>query len=186
MDNLTTKHFPGSEATDPQQITGQKRDISALETSAPGVSSINSGRDVLGTSKENKGEEGEAKRPKLGVDDTTSLEKETTNMEGRQCFVTVGATAGFRPLLSEVLKPEFLNCLVDHNFNLLQVQCGEDLEWFDAQVKLLDPSPVRIERFAFTENMTNHYVRSRGEISVRLPGVVVAHAGMRLPLFIIS
>lgn len=179
MDNSTTTHTPGSEATDPQQIAGQKRDVRAIETSTPGGSSTNSGRDDLKTG-EKKGE-GEAKRPKHGIDDTTSLEDETTNLEGRQCFVTVGATAGFRPLLSDVLKPEFLNCLADHNFDLLKVQCGEDFEWFDAQVKSLSlpsrSSSVRIERFAFTENMTKHYVRSRGEKAVRLPGVVVAHAG---------
>ncbi|KAK3402100.1 glycosyltransferase family 28 C-terminal domain-containing protein [Sordaria brevicollis] len=179
MDTSTTKDSPGNEVTDPQQFAGQKRDVGAIEIPSLRGPSTHSGRDDLEIGR-NNGEMGEAKRPKLGGDTTTSLERNDrrTNVEGRQCFVTVGATAGFRPLLSEVLNPEFLNCLADNNFELLKVQCGEDFEWFDAQVRSLDPSPpLRIQRFAFTENMTKHYVRSRGEKAVRPPGVVVAHAG---------
>ncbi|KAJ4419520.1 N-acetylglucosaminyldiphosphodolichol N-acetylglucosaminyltransferase catalytic subunit alg13 [Neurospora sp. IMI 360204] len=167
--STTTKPTTDTEATDPQQIAGQKRDASAIATVSP------SG-EGLGIGEESKGE-GEAKRPKLSEEQTNSNRRDNNSIEGRQCFVTVGATAGFRPLLSEVVKPEFLTCLADNNFDLLKVQCGEDFEWFDAQVKFLPPSSVTIECFAFTENMTKHYVRSRGEKSVRLPGVVVAHAG---------
>lgn len=176
--STTTKPTTDTEATDPQQIAGQKRDASAITTVSPEGYSTNSG-EGLGIGEESKGE-GEAKRPKLSEEQTNSNRRDNNSyagIEGRQCFVTVGATAGFRPLLSEVVKPEFLTCLADNNFDLLKVQCGEDFEWFDAQVKSLPPSSVTIECFAFTENMTKHYVRSRGVKSVRLPGVVVAHAG---------
>ncbi|CCC13130.1 hypothetical protein SMACR_06348 [Sordaria macrospora] len=186
MDNsTTTKHTIDTETTDPQQIAGQKRGSSALTTVNSSGHWTKSEGEGQKTGKENRGEgegeESEAKRPKLGDNNTTtSLEPQANNtkMEARQCFVTVGATAGFRPLLSEVIKPEFLDCLATNDFDLLKVQCGEDLEWFDAQVKALPfSSAVRIESFAFTDDMTQHYVRSRGERDVRLPGVVVAHAG---------
>ena len=175
-----SQHTTGTELTGIQQVAGQKRDAAGITTVIPEECRHIGDEHELGGG-------GEAKRPKLSEEqmnshhrndnNTTSLEE--TGMEGRQCFVTVGATAGFRPLLSEVIKPEFLDCLADNNFTLLTVQCGEDLEWFDAQVKTLRPprSNVRVECFAFTENMTEHYVRSRGEKSVRMPGVVVAHAG---------
>ncbi|KAL0469957.1 glycosyltransferase family 28 C-terminal domain-containing protein [Neurospora intermedia] len=183
MDHLTTtKYTTDTEATDTQQIAGQKRDASAITTVSSHGSSASSS-EGLEIRNESKGE-GEVKRPKLGEEQASSNRSdnnmaliEEASIQGRQCFVTVGATAGFRPLLSEVIKPKFLDCLADNHFDLLKVQCGEDFEWFDEQVKSLPSIPVTIERFAFTENMTRHYIRSRGEKSVRMPGVVVAHAG---------
>lgn len=188
MDHLTTiKYTTDTEATDTQQIAGQKRDASAITTVSSHGSSASSS-EGLEIRNESKGE-GEVKRPKLGEEQASSNRSdnnmaliEEASIQGRQCFVTVGATAGFRPLLSEVIKPKFLNCLADNHFDLLKVQCGEDFEWFDEQVKSLPSIPVTIERFAFTENMTRHYIRSRGEKSVRMSGVVVAHAGEIIPL----
>lgn len=193
MDNsTTTEHTTGTETTDPKQIAGHKRDASEITTVTSSAPSTKSGGEDMERGKEHigegegEGEESEPKRPKRSDNNTTttpSLDPQTNiKMEGRQCFVTVGATAGFRPLLSEVIKPEFLSCLAANGFDLLKVQCGEDLEWFDSQVKALSSgsSNVRIGSFAFTEDMTKHYVRSRGERDVRLPGVVVAHAGMRI------
>ncbi|KAK3955086.1 glycosyltransferase family 28 C-terminal domain-containing protein [Pseudoneurospora amorphoporcata] len=179
MDNpTTTQYSTDTETTDPQQIAGQKRDSSTITSVSPDGGPLTKSGEALETGKGKEREEGQAKRPKLGDNKTTSLGQTNPTRECRQCFVTVGATAGFRPLLSEVIKPEFLDCLADNNFDLLEVQCGEDFEWFEAQVKALPSrSAVRIESFAFTDDMTQHYVRSRGEKSVRLPGVVVAHAG---------
>ncbi|RYP64505.1 hypothetical protein DL769_006643 [Monosporascus sp. CRB-8-3] len=50
----------------------------------------------------------------------------------RVAFVTVGATAGFRPLLAEVLSEAFVARLVALGYTRLVVQCGPDVDFVEA------------------------------------------------------
>ncbi|RYP30890.1 hypothetical protein DL767_006022 [Monosporascus sp. MG133] len=50
----------------------------------------------------------------------------------RVAFVTVGATAGFRPLLAEVLSEAFVARLVALGYTRLVIQCGPDVAFVEA------------------------------------------------------
>ncbi|RYP67161.1 hypothetical protein DL771_007389 [Monosporascus sp. 5C6A] len=50
----------------------------------------------------------------------------------RVAFVTVGATAGFRPLLAEVLSEAFIASLVALGYTRLVIQCGPDVDFVEA------------------------------------------------------
>lgn len=99
---------------------------------------------------------------------------------GRHCFVTIGATAGFRQLLVEILEPKFLQCLSSYGYDILDVQCGPDHEWFRSQAdKLTNTYGVAIHHFAYTDNMQDHLLECRGLAGRRLPGCIISHAGKR-------
>ncbi|KAM7198647.1 Glycosyltransferase family 28 C-terminal domain containing protein [Rhypophila sp. PSN 637] len=97
---------------------------------------------------------------------------------GRHCFVTIGATAGFRQLLEEIIDDAFLRCLASFGYDTLDVQCGPDHEWFESQVaRLTETYGVKIQHFAYTDDMQVHMLESRGKAGYRLPGCIVSHAG---------
>ena len=98
----------------------------------------------------------------------------------RRCFVTVGATAGFRSLLDEVSSPAFLRALAGHGYVLLDVQCGPDLATFEERVARLrdeDQHGVSIRAFAYTGDMIEYLIACRGELGVRPAGCVISHGG---------
>ncbi len=98
----------------------------------------------------------------------------------RRCFVTVGATAGFRSLLDEVSSPAFLRALAGHGYVRLDVQCGPDLAAFEERVARLrdnDTRGVDVRPFAYTGDMMEHLVACRGERGVRPAGCVISHGG---------
>jgi len=102
-----------------------------------------------------------------------------------RCFVTVGATAGFRPLLEEVASPAFLKALAEMGFTALTVQCGPDLAWFEAKVAGLGPGElhgIEVAAFDLTNNMQQYMVACRSERGVRLPGCIISHAGRPIPV----
>ena len=97
----------------------------------------------------------------------------------RNCFVTVGATAGFRQLLEEVLSDRFLKKLASSGFAALTVQCGPDAKWFADQVSALpDRQGLKITSFERTDDMKPYFLECRGQKGVQLAGCVVSHAGM--------
>ncbi|KAK4214643.1 hypothetical protein QBC37DRAFT_283250 [Rhypophila decipiens] len=97
---------------------------------------------------------------------------------GRHCFVTIGATAGFRQLLEEIIDDAFLRCLASFGYDTLDVQCGPDHGWFESQAaQLTETYGVRIQHFAYTDDMQTHMLESRGKAGYRLPGCIVSHAG---------
>ncbi|KAL2126905.1 hypothetical protein VTI74DRAFT_11639 [Chaetomium olivicolor] len=101
-------------------------------------------------------------------------------LPGRRCFVTIGATAGFRSLLEEVSTPAFLSCLAGHGYTDLRVQCGPDLAFFADRVAALKDEErhgVAVVSFAYTDEMTANIVACRGEDGVRPAGCVIAHGG---------
>ncbi|KAI1439092.1 hypothetical protein GGR50DRAFT_176 [Xylaria sp. CBS 124048] len=100
----------------------------------------------------------------------------------RAAFVTIGATAGFRGLLEEVVSHEFLATLKSLNFTDLIVQCGPDLEYFEA-IKPQDAQKsygVYISTFAYAPDLEKYFTQaSRGgdETGKRDCGVIISHAG---------
>lgn len=105
----------------------------------------------------------------------------------RKCFVTVGATAGFRPLLEAVLQPEFLSCLAVYHYDRLEVQCGpdQDYRWFQEQLaRITDFHGISIHAFTYTSDLKSHILDCRGErmgnVQFKLAGCVISHAGKHL------
>ncbi|KAK5661656.1 hypothetical protein OQA88_9756 [Cercophora sp. LCS_1] len=101
-------------------------------------------------------------------------------LSNRRCFVTVGATAGFRQLLDEITEPAFLAFLAKSGFESLDVQCGPDHEWLTTKISNLGADEnhgVKITAFNLTNDMQGYMLRCRGEKGVRAPGVVISHAG---------
>ncbi|KAK4239925.1 glycosyltransferase [Achaetomium macrosporum] len=101
-------------------------------------------------------------------------------LPGRRCFVTVGATAGFTALLSEVSTPGFLRCLAEHGYTFLDVQCGPDFALFHERISNLsdeEKSGISVRYFAYTADMQEYILGCRGEENVRPAGCVISHGG---------
>jgi beta-1,4-N-acetylglucosaminyltransferase len=97
---------------------------------------------------------------------------------GRRCFVTVGATAGFRQLLDEISSPAFLRTIADLQYEALEIQCGPDFDWLQGKVQALDDKcGIKITCLQYTNNMKDHMLQCRGETGTRLAGCVISHAG---------
>lgn len=114
---------------------------------------------------------------------TPSLPISTTTTTPRKlCFVTVGATAPFTPLLSAVLAPSFLRRLHAHGFTDLLLQHGRDA------APPLDAAPVpglRIAAFPFrTDGLHDELrcVKGDGHRGFDREGLVISHAGASPPL----
>ncbi|KAL8358000.1 hypothetical protein RB601_009432 [Gaeumannomyces tritici] len=109
---------------------------------------------------------------------TPHAERLTPNLP-RRAFVTVGATASFRPLLAEILRPSFLSWMMQYGFDDIQVQCGPDLAWFQSMVDQLDIDlgNLKISCFRYTTSMRDFIIRCRPVEGVSNAGVVVCHAG---------
>ncbi|GAB1316261.1 N-acetylglucosaminyldiphosphodolichol N-acetylglucosaminyltransferase catalytic subunit alg13 [Madurella fahalii] len=115
-----------------------------------------------------------------GRDDQTNLDAEHPSLPGRRCFVTVGATASFRALIEEVSSPSFLQCLAEHGYTRLDVQCGPDYQLFEQRINSLrdeDKHGIEIGMFAYTDAMADYMLACRGEIGVRPAGCVISHGG---------
>lgn len=101
----------------------------------------------------------------------------------RHCLVTVGATARFTQLLTEVLEAPFLSTLRDYGFTHLTVQCGKDLEWFHNTLGSLSPKVthgLQITGFDFVDDLTDEMVKCREQVPRRRDGVVICHAGKHI------
>ncbi|KAK1967522.1 glycosyltransferase family 28 domain-containing protein [Colletotrichum sublineola] len=98
----------------------------------------------------------------------------------RHCLVTVGATARFTQLLTEVLGSAFLDFLTENRYTHLTLQCGKDYEHFSRQVlpPFLDRYPdLEITAFDFVDDLTVEMTKCRAHPRVREAGVVICHAG---------
>ncbi|KAJ0343368.1 hypothetical protein COL922a_000097 [Colletotrichum nupharicola] len=75
----------------------------------------------------------------------------------RHCLVTVGATARFTQLLTEVVSPTFLDFLVGDRYTHLTLQCGKDYEHFSRNIlpTLVPRWPtLEITAFDFVDDLT--------------------------------
>ncbi|KAI0972340.1 hypothetical protein F4678DRAFT_430038 [Xylaria arbuscula] len=98
----------------------------------------------------------------------------------KTAFVTIGATAGFRSLLQEVVSPEFLTTLKALNFTDIIVQCGPDLEYFET-IRPDDSQKsygVNITAFSYAPDLKEYFrLASRDSKAKRGCGVIISHAG---------
>ncbi|KAJ2986925.1 hypothetical protein NUW58_g4799 [Xylaria curta] len=99
----------------------------------------------------------------------------------RTAFVTIGATAGFRSLLQEVVSARFLTTLKSLNYTDLVVQCGPDLEYFETiRLDHTQKDAVRITAFSYAPDLSKYFMQaSRGDDDngKRDCGVIISHAG---------
>ncbi|KXJ90972.1 hypothetical protein Micbo1qcDRAFT_195801 [Microdochium bolleyi] len=108
----------------------------------------------------------------------------------RTCFVTIGATAGFRPLLEEVASGDFRQKLRSLGYTRLLVQCGPDLEYFKTATSTSSTlgskdsasDNLQIESFAYTDEIGKMMQLAGpsaegGEQGRRGYGVIISHAG---------
>ncbi|KAJ1326562.1 beta-1,4-N-acetylglucosaminyltransferase [Microdochium nivale] len=108
----------------------------------------------------------------------------------RTCFVTIGATAGFRPLLDEVASAGFKKKLCSLGYTRLLVQCGPDLEYFNSVSSTSNatystdstPQSLDIESFTYTDDIGSLMQLAGpsadgGEPGRRGYGVIISHAG---------
>ncbi|KAI8310792.1 hypothetical protein K4K59_007916 [Colletotrichum sp. SAR11_240] len=75
----------------------------------------------------------------------------------RHCLVTVGATARFTQLLTEVVSPTLLDFLVGDRYTHLTLQCGKDYEHFSRNIlpTLVSRWPtLEITAFDFVDDLT--------------------------------
>ncbi|ELQ37395.1 hypothetical protein OOU_Y34scaffold00597g21 [Pyricularia oryzae Y34] len=95
----------------------------------------------------------------------------------RRAFVTIGATAGFRSLLEQVLRPEFLRWMRGYGFVRMTVQCGSDLEWFRSSLAAVaDTCGVEVDCFQYTTSMRDYIMPCRPVEGVCNAGIVICHA----------
>ena len=125
------------------------------------------------------------------MEQETPVEKSGTAV-GRRCFVTVGATASFQKLLSDILEPQFLDCLGSRGFGELVVQTGPDHAWALARIASLgteqprstgtpapnEPRWPTIQAVPYSNDLQTLMLPCRGEASQkRLPGAMISHGG---------
>lgn len=105
------------------------------------------------------------------------------NHQGKLCFVTIGATAGFDSLIRAVLSETFIQTLEAHSYTDLVVQYGKDENgvYRDFQEVIRDGSKtaggLRIMGFGFNKVGLGQEMRAvKGGRDGR-EGVVISHAG---------
>lgn len=106
------------------------------------------------------------------------------------CFVTVGATASFEPLLRAVLDQSFLVALQQSDYTHLLVQYGKDgqalFDSFVAQHPMGSPGRHGIEIAGFDFNQAGLVDEMRmakeDRASNQGGGMIVSHAGMVISL----
>lgn len=103
----------------------------------------------------------------------------------RECFVTIGATATFTPLLTAALSPPFLTTLAQLHYTHLILQCGADLAPAQSWLATLQPTlrelNLHVRAFGFNDAGLGAEMRGCKAEAGRTEGVVVCHAGMSLP-----
>ena len=104
----------------------------------------------------------------------------------KRCFVTVGATAAFKDLLTAILSRSFLDSLSDAGYTDLIVQYGVDgksvVDDFQQQQQQLrhGESPtgqVTIKSFDFNRDGLGQEMRAAKAEDGATEGVVISHAG---------
>jgi beta-1,4-N-acetylglucosaminyltransferase len=96
----------------------------------------------------------------------------------RTAFVTIGATAGFRSLIREVVSDEFLHTLKRLKFTDLIVQCGPDLEYFETikPQDALGMYDINITAFSYAPDLDKYFTAASRD-NGRDCGVIISHAG---------
>ena len=149
------------------------------------------------------GESGGAAALAVGTTTTTAAASSDGEPLRRVAFVTVGATAGFRPLLQEVLSDAFIARLLALGYTRLVVQCGPDDDFAVSclprevvpeapEAETADERALRERRNGFVRDIYVFKYTSRMRMWMRLAGpgidkedggrrghgVIISHAGM--------
>lgn len=116
----------------------------------------------------------------------------------RECFITIGATASFKPLLAAATSVLFTTTLLELGYSHMTLQCGPDLEYCSELLQELsqsrtgqplasqkenhkmelDISGLKIKTFDFNKMGLGQEMRVCQKIEgKRREGVVVCHAG---------
>lgn len=123
--------------------------------------------------------------PLLGKD---SREMDSTGLEpvapgeggpGRTAFVTVGATASFKSLITEIISPDCLDALSSVAVDRLIVQCGPDYEYFESILPHPGPQSfdIHITGFAYTDDIHREMMKCARVPGVRRTGIIITHGG---------
>jgi len=101
----------------------------------------------------------------------------------RTAFVTIGATAGFRSLVEEIISEKFLKTLQSLNFTDLVVQCGPDVNFFEAikPRNAMESYGLNITAFSYAPDLANYFMQashSDGGSIRRARGIIISHAGL--------
>lgn len=108
--------------------------------------------------------------------------------EMKLCFVTVGATASFEPLLQSVLERPFLAALKQFGYTHLLVQYGKDgRAIFESCISREAPETkhlvngIQVDGFDFNAAGLEREMRlaQPSQADSRSGGMIVSHAGMR-------
>jgi beta-1,4-N-acetylglucosaminyltransferase len=95
----------------------------------------------------------------------------------KECFVTIGATAGFEDLLIAAVSNEVLETLSELGFTNLTIQCGTMNQYF-SKIKPTDSRGLRITNFDFkAQGLENEMKRCQARTGVSQEGLVICHAG---------
>ncbi|KAF1812162.1 beta-1,4-N-acetylglucosaminyltransferase [Eremomyces bilateralis CBS 781.70] len=113
---------------------------------------------------------------------STSHVRPATIPNQRRCFVTIGATASFRSLISVCLQPSFVQALDKHGFTELRIQYGKGgQELFDDLSKGLNQAAlgtwVEISGFDINVNGLTSELRAVKASQDVSEGLVISHAG---------
>ncbi|KAI1778259.1 glycosyltransferase family 1 protein [Hypoxylon cercidicola] len=104
----------------------------------------------------------------------------------KYAFVTVGASASFKPLIEEVVSAAFVAKLAALSFTHLVVQCGPDYDFFLAAAAAAAPprdppgGGLAVSGFAYKNDLFDDMELTTPHESpeeVRLPGLIITHAG---------
>lgn len=98
---------------------------------------------------------------------------------GRTAFVTVGATASFQSLITEIVSPKCLEALSAVGVDRLIVQCGPDYALFQSIVPHPGPQSfdIHITGFAYTDDIHREMLKCARIPNVRRTGVIITHGG---------
>ncbi|KAI1107063.1 glycosyltransferase family 1 protein [Jackrogersella minutella] len=99
-------------------------------------------------------------------------------------FVTVGASASFKPLIEEVLSDAFIAKLKSLGFTHLIVQCGPDYDYFESAKPRRDSNDsngLNITGFPFKKDLQPWFALAAAstlrETKERAKGLIITHAG---------
>ncbi|KAH8821066.1 glycosyltransferase family 1 protein [Xylogone sp. PMI_703] len=97
----------------------------------------------------------------------------------RECFVTVGATAGFPQLIQAILTEESLQALKEAGYTRLTLQCGPSLSYFQETKPTGDKTfGLNINAFDFNKKGLGQEMRSlQAKEGKNAEGLVISHAG---------
>lgn len=97
------------------------------------------------------------------------------------CFVTIGATASFNPLISAALDPAFLNTLASAGYTHLLLQYGKEGQKIFHEKTAGDVSTrdlgLSIDGFDFKQDGLEECMKAAKGGNGEEEGVVISHAG---------